>query len=204
MHGLFDGTRFYTASMKKLLHLVNLLDYPGANFDELLAQANALAPIFVHTIQELSPEDREELFSATFDINPSCVLYAGVHLFGEENFKRGELMAGLFARYQETGFISNGDLPDHISNLLRYWMVTDDAEQKELAEFCILGPLEKIISSLDPANPYCSLFEALQSTLQEMLPGVKAAPLPLAQAQTSPCVSAGCQSCAPISELTLA
>jgi nitrate reductase delta subunit len=106
--------------MKTVALLASLLEYPAPGFDDRLAVAEPAASGFVRQMRALSSEEREELFSATFDINPSCVPYAGIHLFGEENFKRGEFMAALFARYEETGFVPNGDLPDHLANLLRF------------------------------------------------------------------------------------
>ena len=187
--------------MKTISLLANLLEYPGPEFDARLAEAEPAAGGFVAQMRELSSGDREELFSATFDINPSCVPYAGIHLFGEENFKRGEFMAALFARYEETGFVPNGDLPDHLANLLRFAAGAGDAERRELAEFCLLGPLQKMISSLDGTNPYRALLESVRSALEDALPGIRPAQSPLEQMRGAPCTSVGCGSCAPVADL---
>ncbi len=187
--------------MKTVILLANLLEYPGPEFDSRLAAAESASPGFVGQMCALSAEDREELFSATFDINPSCVPYTGIHLFGEENFKRGEFMAALFARYEETGFVPNGDLPDHLANLLRFAASADDAECRELAEFCMLGPLQKMTKSLDETNPYHALLESVRTALEEALPGILPATSPFDQMRSTPCVSTGCASCLPVSEL---
>jgi nitrate reductase delta subunit len=187
--------------MKTVALLASLLEYPAPGFDGLLAAAEPAASGFVRQMRALSAEEREELFSATFDINPSCVPYAGIHLFGEENFKRGEFMAALFARYEETGFVPNGDLPDHLANLLRFAAGADDAERRELAEFCLLGPLQKMTASLDGANPYRALLESVRAALEDALPGILPAASPLEQMRSTPCASTGCASCAPPAEL---
>lgn len=186
--------------MKTISLLASLLEYPGPDFDDALAAAEPSAPDFVARMRALPVEDREELFSNTFDINPACVPYAGIHLFGEENFKRGELMAGLFARYEETGFVPNGDLPDHIANLLRFAVEAEPAERSELAEFCLLGPLQKMSASLDEANPYHALLWSVRAALESALPGVRPALSPLDQMRSAPCssISAGCSSCSPL------
>jgi len=183
--------------MKTFLLLADLLEYPGAGFGKHLDAAEGVADGFVRPMRMLPDGEREELFSATFDINPSCVPYAGVHLFGEENFKRGELMAALSARYGETGFVPNGDLPDHLANLLRFAARVDEAERRELTKFCILGPLGKMTASLDAANPYRALLESVRSALESSMPGLCAAPIPQDQVRAVPCASAGCASCGP-------
>lgn len=187
--------------MKTITLLANLLEYPGPGIDERLAAAEGIAGNFVRQMRMLTDGEREELYSATFDINPSCVPYAGIHLFGEENFKRGEFMAALFARYGETGFAVNEDLPDHLANLLRFAGTAEETERRELAEFCILGPLQKMIASLDMTNPYHSLLEAMRFALKAAMPGICAAPSPLEQMRNaSPCASTGCASCGPVVE----
>lgn len=184
--------------MKTIPLLADLLEYPGPGFEEYLAAAEAVAGDFVRAMGLLTEGEREELYSATFDINPSCVPYAGIHLFGEENFKRGEFMAALFARYAETGFTSNGDLPDHVANLLRFSAAAGEAERRELMEFCLLGPLDKMTASLALDNPYRTLLETVQSTLKEAMPGISAAPSLLGQ--VGPCASAGCSSCGSVTQ----
>jgi len=159
------------------------------------AATNALQR-FASAISALTPDEREELYTATFDVTPSCVLYVSIHLFGEENFKRGEFMAGLQARYQQVGFATQGELPDHLSVLLRFTAQTDEAERRELIQFCLLGPLAKMIAALSEANPYRALLEAVRDTLQAEHPGMQPAPSPLEQMRqhgvSCATVSTGC------------
>ena len=60
------------------------------------AATTALAR-FAAGMSPLTTDEREELYTATFDVTPACVPYVSIHLFGEENFKRGEFMAALHA-----------------------------------------------------------------------------------------------------------
>lgn len=171
--------------------LAPLFEYPRADFAERLAAARAvLAPrgdepgraafeFFARESLALGPEIREELHAATFEITPSCVPYVSLHLFGEESFKRGAFMAALNARYAATGFVVAGELPDHLAVLLRFAATTDEAECRELAEFCLLGPLGKMITGLTEGNPYCALLEATRCRLQALFPGVEAAAAPV-------------------------
>ncbi len=146
------------------------------------AATTALAR-FATGMSKLTSDEREELYTATFDVTPACVAYVSIHLFGEENFKRGEFMAGLYERYSQAGFTTSGELPDHLSVLLRFVAETDEAERQELTEFCLLGPLGKMIAALTGENPYRALLEAVRDVLQAAYPDVTPALSPLEQMQ---------------------
>ncbi len=183
--------------------LAALLEYPGSDFEARLARNGVSAECrtlngkkmaaiprdaatnalhrFIAAISALSPDEREELYTATFDVTPACVLYVSIHLFGEENFKRGEFMAGIRGRYAEAGFDPLGELPDHLAVLLRFAAQTDAAERRELVEFCLLGPVTKMIAALSEANPYRALLEAVRDALQAAYPGMQPALSPVEQ-----------------------
>jgi nitrate reductase molybdenum cofactor assembly chaperone NarJ/NarW len=155
---------------------------------------------FASCLAALSQEEREELYTTTFDVTPACVPYVSIHLFGEENFKRGEFMAGLQARYQQTAFTTAGELPDHLSVLLRFAAHTDEAERRELVEFCLLGPVGKMIGALSEANPYRALLEAVRDTLQAAYPGLQPAPSPVeaGRQQGTGAAFESCSGCGPV------
>ncbi len=169
----------------QLTALARLLEYPGVDFGVRVSAAPSSATLvsFATAMLALSPDEREELYTATFDVTPACVPYVSIHLFGEENFKRGEFMAGLHARYAQAGFTTGGELPDHLSVLLRFTAETDHAEHRELTEFCLLGPLGKMIAALTEENPYHALLVAVREILQAAHPEVKPALSPLEQMQ---------------------
>ncbi len=193
----------------RLAALATLLDYPDPDFDAKLAralenftdgaedlpgsaagtgraggrpvagsEAKALGR-FVQSMRELPPGGREELFAATFEVNPACVANLGIHLFGEENLKRGEFMAALNARYRQAEFSAGSELPDHLAVLLRFAAGTDEAERHDLAAFCLLGPLNKMIAGLAEENPYRALLEAAREVLRGAYPGMTPAPSPV-------------------------
>jgi nitrate reductase delta subunit len=182
----------------QLIALARLLEYPGVDFATRVSAAPSLASLacFSTAMLTLSPDDREELYTATFDVTPACVAYVSIHLFGEENFKRGEFMARLHERYSQAGFSTSGELPDHLSVLLRFVAATHESERQELTEFCLLGPLGKMIAALTRENPYRALLATVREVLQAAYPDVKPALSPLEQMQQHgagcAAISAGC------------
>lgn len=178
------------ACSASLTALSALLEYPGAAFQERVRAAEqAIAPAgeaalghfarFAPGLLSLSSTDREELFTGTFDVTPACVPYVSIHLFGEEHFKRGEMMAALLARYRQDTFDPRGELPDHLGVLLRFAATVSEAERRELTEFCLLTPVARMIAALNPANPYRALLETIRALLEAMYPGLQPPPTPL-------------------------
>ena len=192
-----------------LTRLGRLLEYPGhGQLDREGEAAARLLPEnlpltgFLASMALLNPDQREELYTATFDVTPRCVPYLSIHLFGEENFKRGEFMAALHHQYETRGFEIGGELPDHIGTVLRYAATLEDPERRELLEFCILGPLAKITGSLAEENPYRHLLAAADQVLRLAYPGIEPALSPVDQMRqhgaACPTVTATGCSCGPI------
>ena len=179
---------------EQLQTLARLLEYPvWSNADTPVravlwpdngADRSVRVTDFARAFAALSQDEREELYTATFDVTPACVPYVSIHLFGEENFKRGEFMAALSARYAAAGFETRGELPDHLAVLLRFLAQTDEVERRELVRFCLLGPLGKMIAALAEENPYHALLEAVREVLVATYPDMQPAPSPLEQMQT--------------------
>ncbi|MEI6606409.1 MAG: molecular chaperone TorD family protein [Verrucomicrobiota bacterium] len=186
--------------------LARLLSYPDADFDALMDQALATMdslPLiaFGSAFGALSHDAREELYTATFDVTPSCVPYVSIHLFGEENFKRGEFMAALHSQYAQSGFETFDELPDHIAVLLRYAATLGEPARRELVEFCLLGPLVKITAALPGEHPYHFVLDAVVETLLTGYPGLQPPLSPLEQMRqhggACPVVADGCN-CGPV------
>ena len=197
---------FGTVALATNLDLLSrLLGYPGADFDDLLTQAldamDSLPLIaFQSAMDALTHDAREELYTATFDVMPQCVPYVSIHLFGEENFKRGEFMAALHSQYAQTDFQTHGELPDHIALLLRYAATLGEPARRELVEFCLLGPLVKITAALPEDHPYRFVLDAVKETLRTAYPGIQVALSPVEQMRqhgSCPTVSDGCH-CGPV------
>jgi nitrate reductase delta subunit len=125
--------------------------------------AEAFAPFAAHVAGRRRAE-LEELFFRTFDLAPQCAPYLSVHLFGEESFKRAELMTGLAEAYGQVGLAHSGELPDHLSVLLRLGPCLPD--WPELVEACVLRGVASMRKDAHQAqNPYAPALEALFVTL---------------------------------------
>lgn len=195
-----------TRDAAALAVLGRLLSYPKPDFDEVLAQSletldSLPLTAFHRAMNALTRDEREELYTGTFDVTPRCVPYTSIHLFGEENFKRGEFMAALHCQYEQSGFDTCGELPDHVSVLLGYAATLPEPARRELVEFCLLGPLSKIRASLPEEHPYRFVLDAVEDTLRSQYPGIEAPLSPAEQMRQHgicPTVSDGCN-CGPVS-----
>jgi nitrate reductase delta subunit len=61
--------------------------------------------------------DMEELYTRTFDLNPTCTLDIGWHLYGEQ-YERGRFLVRCRDLLEELSIDEKGELPDHLSSLL--------------------------------------------------------------------------------------
>ena len=110
----------------------------------------------------------QEFYVQTFDLMPQCSLYISVHLFGEESFKRAELMAGLKAVYEHRGGPATTELPDHMAVVLRQNALFNDEEWSEFVTMCLLPVIPTMIKKLEKnANPYVLILKAIQKILAE-------------------------------------
>ena len=94
-------------------------------------------------------QEMEEIYSATFDLDPACAPYVGHHLAGESP-KRGLFMARLVEAYREDGFPwGGGELPDHLSVVLRYLAAAPEGPSRAAVLRDALVPaLEKMAVAL--------------------------------------------------------
>lgn len=107
-----------------------------------------------------------ELYTRTFDLMAVCSPYAGIHLYGEDNYKRGGLMARLKEAFAAQHFDAGNELPDHLAVLLRYSAVAPADEAEELRDYLLRGPVETMVAILSKTqNPYAHLLTALQTKL---------------------------------------
>ncbi len=153
--------------------LAVLLDYPTPDLPAqvrecaaaLRAQhSRATRPLahFRDFVEQSEPGGLEELYTATFDLKPVCYPYIGYQLFGD-TYKRGEFLARLNARYRESGFVVQGELPDHLAVVLEYLARTWDAD---LVTEGVIPSLERMVEQL-AGNPYRDLVRAILATVQE-------------------------------------
>ncbi|HLJ75287.1 MAG TPA: molecular chaperone TorD family protein [Thermoanaerobaculia bacterium] len=137
------------------MSLAPLFRYPEA---PLTIEGEDLAA-FAKEMAALDLAGQQATYTATFDLAPSCSPYLGIHLFGEENRDRARLMVGLKLAYKRLGIDSridsNGELPDHVAEVLAFAEVDEAEEREELRRFVLLPALTKMNAILAPtANPY--------------------------------------------------
>jgi nitrate reductase delta subunit len=154
-------------------HLASLVSYPDAGLFRALdgciqalapeaPEAAALLEDFRDAAQVLGPGALEEAYIRTFEMQAEAALYIGHQLFGED-WRRGTFMACLKERYQECGFSSGAELPDHASVILRFLEVEQPGpEKEELIGDCIAPALHKVLRAIEgKKTPYDNIVRAL-------------------------------------------
>ena len=154
------------------------LSYPGDFFlerlDESLERIRRTAPeaavplaAFQAVVEPLLPEEREELYTRTFDINPVCSLEIGWQLFGEE-YHRGALLVRMRGELRRHGIEESVELPDHLTHVLSLLDRMDQDEAQSFAECCVIPALDKMLVAFeDKGNPYGEVLLAVGLYLKQ-------------------------------------
>ena len=131
-----------------------------------LSDQNAKAAVFIDQFRSnwcsLTLQERQETYTRTFELTPACAPYVSVHLFGEESFARSRFMTGLAQTYARFGLDTRGELPDHLSIVLRAYEWLEPEERKDLRDYCLAKALTAMQSALSRShNLYLDLVTAL-------------------------------------------
>lgn len=166
-----------TAHQAIIRHFAALLSYPDGETRRTAAECSALLRNLCSEAVEPLEDFRsflaahetaqvEELFTATFDLQPACHPYVGYQLCGESQ-QRTMFLIKLQQLYGRHGFAAGGELPDHLSTMLRFIGTSADrACREELVRDGLLPALEKLLPGLDGGDqPYVKLLKALQNYL---------------------------------------
>lgn len=155
--------------------LADLFEYPDRGFSARAARIAAEARMpalhlhleaFAAEIAALAPELIEEAHVRTFLVAPASAPYVGIHLFGEESFKRAHLMSRLIERFRALGFDPGNELPDHLGVLLRFARHLDAEEQSDLVRWCLTLPVTAMHRELAlTRNPYRHLLAAIVAAI---------------------------------------
>ncbi|MGD9486982.1 MAG: nitrate reductase molybdenum cofactor assembly chaperone [Calditrichaceae bacterium] len=121
---------------------------------------------FIKYVEETDLSDIEELFTRTFDMNPSTCLELGWHLYGED-YQRGEFLVKMRQSLEEFKISESIELPDHLSHCLKLMAVLDNDEVQIFSENYILPAIGKIIKNFPADNPYKPVIEILNDLLEE-------------------------------------
>lgn len=136
--------------------------------DRVRAPSAAAGPLgqFADAVTAAHLDRLREVYTRTFDLQPSCVPYLGVHLFGEESSKRARLLTGLAEAYARDGHRCRGELPDHVAVVLGWAPRAPDEEWDEIERLCLAGPVRDMAAALAGSdNPYRYLLEGLRLLL---------------------------------------
>ncbi len=152
--------------------LADVLEYPTPEIAEqaeacafALALVNGKAQGHFETFSKFCttvPVSRiEELYTDTFDLQALCCPYVGFHIFGEDR-GRGMFMVRLKEHYRAENHEVNGELPDHISVMLRFLSDRErSSENMDLISYCLIPAMKKMVFLFkDGANPYRGVLEA--------------------------------------------
>ncbi|NJO81712.1 MAG: nitrate reductase molybdenum cofactor assembly chaperone [Blastochloris sp.] len=165
-------------------YLGDILDYPDATIAyQARACAALLQPILPESADQLTafadfadetPIGRvEEIYTATFDINPTTYIFAGFILFGE-SFKRGKFLVKLQQIYRECGFETSSELADHAAVMLRFLAVCDleSTTNQELIDECLLPVLRHMCADFAQdtthIHPYANVLQAVLNVCESV------------------------------------
>ncbi|MBI2820088.1 MAG: molecular chaperone TorD family protein [Acidobacteria bacterium] len=164
--------------------LARLLSYPAADYPHALRlcqpllreqhpEHSASFDRFATYVQAAPPEELEELFTRTFDLNPVCCLEVGWQLYGED-YNRGTFMVKMRQQLRAHGVPESIELPDHLANLLPLLGRMEPAEAGPLCASSILPALVKMQAGLEGKNnPYEEVLLAVRRLIEPL-----AAPYP--------------------------
>ena len=150
--------------------LAALFAYPDASGVARVRAAVEAVPglgAFADRMRAGRPEDLEEQFTRTFDINPLVSLEVGWHLYGED-YSRGAFLVRMRGLMREHGVAESGELPDHLTHVLTTLGRLEGAAADELARGFVLPALAKILAAFEGKdNDYRLPLAAAQRFLRE-------------------------------------
>jgi nitrate reductase delta subunit len=174
----------------------DLLGYPGPSTAERarscaarLAASGATGAAerlarFAEACEARGPAGLEELYTTGFDLGPACIPYVGHHLFGEGR-ERALFLARLRAMQREEGVVAGSELPDHVSEVLRFLARARDAADRDaLLEEGLVPAAEKMLATLDEArHPWADVVGGLLEVVRSR---AAATPRPAALQEVMP------------------
>lgn len=152
--------------MEKYQHyklFANLLKYPGEDYLKVVADCfNMLQVCYPDAVDEMQPfvdymnshsrDEREEIYTKSFDVQPICYLDLGYVIFGED-YKRGAFLLHMQQEQRKAENDCGTDLSDNISNVLVWYTKADDQEiLNELAVKILIPGVEKMIAEFEQSR----------------------------------------------------
>lgn len=110
-------------------------------------------------------DEMEELYTRTFDLNPVCSLEVGWHLYGEA-YQRGAFLAEVRTLMRLNGVAENGELPDHLTNVLPLMARMPEPVAGDFARTRVTPAVAKMLHGFaDGNNPYRDVLQGLYLVL---------------------------------------
>jgi nitrate reductase molybdenum cofactor assembly chaperone NarJ/NarW len=170
-----------------------VLTYPGEDYGERVRECLQCAPSvcgpllahFAESVAAMTTAQAQEMYTSAFDLNPSCALDLGWHLFGEK-YERGLLLVRMRQELREHGISESIELPDHLTHALR---LLDRMHREHAADFAgaiVLPALHTMLAAMKEGNnPYVDVLRALDLFIRAAHPDLEfecpAAELPVVQ-----------------------
>lgn len=109
----------------------------------------------------------EEAYTRTFDVNPSCALEIGWHLFGED-YMRGQFLVRMRCELSQYEIAESSELPDHMAHVLAVLAAMPDEKAHQFAHACVFPALYKMQAALEKnGSPYRHLVRCLVQVLEQ-------------------------------------
>jgi nitrate reductase molybdenum cofactor assembly chaperone len=159
--------------------LSRLLSYPDENYDTLvellyllvqndLPEAAQGISKFGQFVEQCGKYELEENYTRTFDVNPSCALEIGWHLFGED-YMRGQFLVRMREELAKYKIPESTELPDHLTHVLAVVASMPEDEAHQFTHSCVFPALHKMQASLDKnESPYRYLIRCLVLVLEHL------------------------------------
>ncbi len=163
--------------VRSLGTISRLLGYPDEHYIQLvellylivhlpLPEAGKGISEFGEFVEQCGPYELEETYTRTFDVNPSCALEIGWHLFGED-YMRGQFLVRMREELAKYGITESGELPDHLTHVLPVLALMPEEEAHQFAHACVFPALYKMQTSLEKSeSPYRHLIRCLVLLLE--------------------------------------
>ena len=161
--------------------LASLVGYPGEHYLsnavlclEVLAESDPEAAVplgeFLEQTRNFSLEELQERYAATFDLDPTCSLEVGWHLFGE-NYERGEFLVKMRGELRRFGVAESTELPDHLAHALAALGHMEPQEAADFATACLFPAVDKMRAGLKgKSNPFENVLQAAGHVLGHRYP----------------------------------
>jgi len=123
---------------------------------------------FAEQTASMTTEALQELYTQTFDLNPTCSLEVGWHLYGE-NYSRGEFLVAMRQTLRRLKVMETTELPDHLTHVLAAFGRMDTAEAGRFGPEFLLPALEKMLQG-PKGGAYAAVLEAIRAAIRAACP----------------------------------